>query len=195
MARRGRGGATRLGSRRRRVFSGKGARRRRCPAGNPSGDGAARSQELHTVRGRKRGAHRTLIVQWLLIAAEEPWDYGDNGRRTYFANLPRRAHWIEDELGELDGRRVRDRWSMLYEGAEFLERFGAFLCINCETPLAPNARYEYGPLSSRRSRRYHCDGCKSRLGSVTRSQVEAIRKVLDVSTDQRRLRRTARRAA
>jgi uncharacterized protein YlaI len=145
--------------------------------------------------GRKRGAHRELIVHWLLRAADQPWEYGENGRRTYFANLPRRAHWPEDELAELDGRRIRERWPTLYEGAKCLRRFGGFRCIGCGTVFAKGGRYECVPLSNRPSRRYHCDACKCRLGSLTASQVESMRKALDAATGQRRSRRAARRVA
>ena len=142
-----------------------------------------------------RGGHRDYIVGLLLVAAEQPWvGRPDPNPASYFSNLSRTAHWTEAPLHESDGRRVRERWETLNEGAKCLARFGAYGCINCGTALSVSGRYEYGALGKRRSRRYHCDACKSRPGSRTASQIEAMRKVLDAATGQRRHRRAARRS-
>ena len=142
-----------------------------------------------------RGAHRDLIVQLLLDAAEERWRTDPPGRRYFFANWGRRAVWAEPEaLGELDPCRVRTRWPMLVEGAQFLARFGAFSCIACGMAFRESGRYERG-VGRRFSRRYHCDACKDRFGTLAASQIGAIRKALDAATGQRRAWRAARRTA
>jgi hypothetical protein len=142
-----------------------------------------------------RGVHRAYIVRLLLVAAEQPCvGRPDPNPASYFANLSRAGHWMEAPLEELDGRRVRERWETLTEGAQCFARFGAYRCINCGTAFSASGRYEYGPLRKRRSRRYHCDPCDARLGSLAASQVEAMRKVLDAATGQRRRSRAARRA-
>ena len=103
-----------------------------------------------------RGAHRDLIVQLLLDAAEERWGTDPPGRRYFFANWGRRAVWAEPEaLGELDPCRVRTRWPMLVEGAQCLARFGAFSCIACGMAFSESGRYERG-VGKRSSRSYHC---------------------------------------
>jgi hypothetical protein len=52
----------------------------------------------------------------LLVAAEEPWLERGSIMRDFFANRPHHAVWADDDPGELDARRVRERWETLQDG-------------------------------------------------------------------------------
>jgi hypothetical protein len=165
---------------------------------------AAPTSERLTVAHREassyapnRGAHRECIVHLLLLGARGEWRIANRmvDLHTYLANDCRKAHWLDAELGPLDGRRVRRRSTTLEEAADYVLRFGAFRCINCGMTFSRAGRYEYAATSNRRSRRYHCDPCKEKLGMmVAESQKEAKKKILDVATGQQRRYRAARRA-
>jgi hypothetical protein len=145
-----------------------------------------------------RGAHRDYIVHLLLRGAENEWRTCEEEKESraaalrayYLANDCRTAHWLEADLGPLDGRRIRKRSTTLEEAAEFVVRFGAFGCINCGMTFSRTGRYEYA--SNRPSRRYHCDPCKDKLGRwLAESQKEAMKKVLDVAAGQHQRYRAA----
>jgi len=139
-------------------------------------------------------AHQ-LIVDLLLVMAEEPWREKGTTSLDFFANLFRPAVWCESPLHELDGRRARARWWTLENGAHALARFGARKCLNCGKALAGDI-YERG-ASRKRSRRTHCEACKAkpRARHLIASQVNAKRQALDAATGQRRRHRAARRAS
>ena len=142
-----------------------------------------------------RGAHRDLIVELLLIMADEPWRRKEIPASMFFANQHRRAVWADSPLEELDPRRARARWEMLKEGAHAVARLGAFKCIHCDRPLGRD-RYDRG-ASRRRSRRKHCGQCwgNPRIRPGIRSELDAMRKALDAATGQRRRQRARRRLA
>jgi len=172
----------------------------RAVSGEPASARRTAAHREASSYAPNRGAHRDYIVRLLLLGATGQWRTTKEESRaaelsTSFANDCRTAHWLEADLGPLDGRRIRSRSTTLEEAAEFVARFGAFCCIRCGTSFKPISRYEYAALSNRRSRRYHCDACKDTLGrSLAESQKEAIKKVFDVATGQHRLYRAARRA-
>jgi hypothetical protein len=143
-----------------------------------------------------KGRHQDFVAQLLLDAAEERWgELRAAERRDLAANRGRRAVWAEPEaFGELDPCRVRTRWPVLQDGARCLARYGAFKCINCEMEFSVSGRYERG-AARRPSRRHHCDACKGRLGPLTASQIDAMRKALDAATGESRVRRAAQRTA
>jgi hypothetical protein len=138
-----------------------------------------------------KSAGQKLIVDLLLLMAKEPWEQRGWIRRDFFANLTRKAVWADAPLDKLDGRRARERWVMLEEGARALARRGAGKCIHCGTALGSD-RYERG-ASGARSRRTHCGRCCPQ--SIVDSELDALRKALDAATGRRRRYRAARRAA
>jgi hypothetical protein len=128
-----------------------------------------------------------LIVDLLLLAAKTPLRL----RTTCLPNSVRRAVWADTPPDEHDGRRVRERWRTLEDGAKRLARFGAGICIHleCRTPLASDQLRGRG-----RSR--HCSAHQRKLSAgIRHSQHNEIREALDAGTGQRRSRRAARRAA
>jgi hypothetical protein len=135
-------------------------------------------------------AAHEFIVGLLLIMAEQPWRTKGIPRHDFFANVTLTAVWVDSPLDELDGRRARERWGMLQEGAQALARFGAGKCIHCGTKFARD-RYARGS-SGRRSRPTHCGRCCP--ASIVASELDAKRKALDAATGWRRRYRAARRA-
>jgi hypothetical protein len=154
----------------------------------PSERRAAAEREAKSYVPNKSAAQE-LIVDLLLLMVEEPWRATGSTRRDFFANLTQAAVWADSPLDELDGRRTRERWAMLREGACALARFGAGKCIHCGTPLASD-RYGRG-ASGQRSRRTHCGRCCP--ASIVASELDAKRKALDAATGRRRRYRAARR--
>jgi hypothetical protein len=142
-----------------------------------------------------KSAAQELVVELLLLMAEEPWRSKRmprrHQRRYFFENLTQSAVWVDAPLDDLDGRRTRNRRAMLEEGARALAYFGARKCLHCGTPLASD-RYDRG-FSGRRSRRTHCGRCCN--ASIVASELDAKRKALAAATGQRRRYRAARRAA
>jgi hypothetical protein len=145
-----------------------------------------------------RGAHRDLIIELLLAAAERwneyPEPFAGPTRRFRLQNLKRRGIWLEDERPcEESAQRRRERWPRLEEGAQRLARFGAGRCIGCDRELAGD-RYERG-ASSRAGRRWHCSPqCPDApTADIRASHRESMRDALDAATGQRRTRRAARR--
>jgi hypothetical protein len=136
-----------------------------------------------------KSSAQELVVEVLLLMVEEPWRATGSTRRDFFSNLTQKAVWADAPLDELDGRRARDRWAMLEEGARALARFGAGRCIHCGTPLASD-RYGRG-ASGQRSRRTHCGPCCP--PSIVASELDSKRKALDAATGRRRRYRAARR--
>jgi hypothetical protein len=133
-----------------------------------------------------KGPHQRLIAKQLLLAAKTP----SRVRTTRLENSARRAVWAESPLEEHDGRRIRQRWQTLEDGAKRLARFGAGICIHleCTTPLASD---QLGG----RGRSWHCSAHQGELSAGVRdSQRNEIREALDAATGQRRARRAARRA-
>jgi hypothetical protein len=145
-----------------------------------------------------RGAAQELIAELLLVAAAKPWLERGSIMRDFFANLPHHAVWADDDPGELDARRVRERWETLQEGARALARFGAGRCIECGRPLGGGGfAYSGRGLKERRSRRTHCDSCSLKLCRVNgklESQLNSKRQAIDVLTGRRRRHRADRRA-
>jgi hypothetical protein len=140
-----------------------------------------------------QSAGRNFIVDLLLLMAAGPRFKGQP-LVDFVANELRPAVWCESAaLGDLDPQRVRPRWSTLSRGADFVARFGAFNCLECEQPFAQADRYEHGS-SHRRSRRVHCDACKTRLKpAASASQVDEMKRALEAATGQRREQRATRR--
>jgi hypothetical protein len=130
------------------------------------------------------GPHRELIVRLLLLVAEEPWNAWHPGTRTTFLSR-HRAVWCDAPLDELDGRRVRERWATLKEGAQRLAWFGAARCIGCGAVLACD-RFRG------RARPTHCSSCEHHKPGIRESHRNAIREALDAATGQRRRRRASR---
>jgi hypothetical protein len=160
-------------------------------AGRPPRERRAAAQLLakdYAPNKSKSGAQE-LIVDLLLLMAEEPWREKGIPRRVFFANLTSTAVWADAPLDELDGRRARERRAMLNEGAQALVYGGAGKCMHCGTPLASD-RYGRG-ASGQRSRRTHCGRCCP--ASIVASGLNAKRKALDAATGLRRRYRAARR--
>jgi hypothetical protein len=140
-----------------------------------------------------KSAAQELVVELLLLMAEEPWRSKRmprrHQRRYFFENLTQAGVWVDAPLEELDARRARDRRAMLEEGAQALAYFGAGKCMHCGSPLARD-RHDRG-FSERRSRRTHCGRCCN--ASIVASELDARRKALAAATGQRRRHRAARR--
>jgi hypothetical protein len=133
-----------------------------------------------------KGPHRRLIVALLLLAAETPSAL----RRTRLANYSRRAVWAESGLCDLDGRRKRERWRALEDGARRLARFGAGRCIHLGCPTSLASDQFVG-----RTRPTHCGAHAGGLSSgIRESHRNEIREAFDAATGQRRQRRARRRA-
>jgi hypothetical protein len=134
--------------------------------------------------------HRARIAELLLVAAQAEWEEPASTiaaqRRTRLINHGGRAVWADAPLEATDAQRVRDRQGRLLEGAFYVARFGAYKCVNCEAPLARDAR-------SGRRHPSHCSPCSAIPGEAGR-QGEAMRDAFDAGTDQRRTRRAKRRA-
>jgi len=145
-----------------------------------------------------KGPAQDLMAQLLLLAAQEPWRPRGAIMRDFFANLPRSAVWAEAPLDELDGRRVRERWATLQEGAHALARFGAGRCIECGQQVGGDGfGYSGRGVHARRSRRTHCEPCHcvlSRIQGAIESQLDRKRQALDALTSRRRRQRATRRA-
>lgn len=150
----------------------------------PPDERVRRAEEIAKSYAPYKGPHQHLIVALLLLAAETPAAL----RQTQLANHSRRAIWAESDLEDLDGRRKRERWRTLEDGARRLARFAAGRCIelSCRTKLAADQFVG-------RARPTHCDA--HRRGLAVKSHVNEIRQALDAATDQRRRRRALRRAA
>jgi hypothetical protein len=138
-----------------------------------------------------KSAAQELIVDLLLLMAEEPWRAKGIPARVFFANLTGTAVWVDAPLDELDGRRARERWAMLEEGARGLAYFGARKCMHCGEAFGKDL-YDRG-ASGKRSRRTHCGRCPCPASIIT-SELDAKRKALDAWTGRRRRHRAARRA-
>jgi hypothetical protein len=103
-------------------------------------DQAKRIARAYTpYRGLKKGLHQDLIAGLLLCAASAV----EEGRSSAevelrLVNYHRRPIWAEAELDELDGRRKRERWITLEQGAQRLARLGAgvYIDLDCSTRLA-----------------------------------------------------------
>jgi hypothetical protein len=138
-----------------------------------------------------KGAHRELIVQLLLVQADEPWRERGGVARDFLSNLFRPAVWSESPLEKFDARRCRERWTTLVAGARRLANFGSGTCISleCGTRLGTD-RFR------RRPRPTHCSSCEAQKSTAVRkSEQSEMREALDAATGQRRRRRAARRAA
>jgi hypothetical protein len=134
-----------------------------------------------------QGPHRRLVVDLLLLCADEPWNAWHPATRVTFLSSGR-AVWVDAELDELDARRVRERWTTLKEGAQRLAWFGAGRCISCGVRLAAD-RFRG------RAHPTHCSAHERLSGAIRESHKGEIREALDAATGQRRRRRASRRAA
>jgi hypothetical protein len=159
-------------------------------AGKPQPERRAAAELAAKDYVPNKSAGQELIVDLLLLMAEEPWRAKGIPPRVFFANLTGTAVWVDAPLDELDGRRARERWAMLEEGARGLAYFGAGKCMYCGTPFASD-RHGRG-ASGQRSRRTHCGRCCP--ASIVASELDAKRKALDAATGRRRRYRAARRA-
>jgi hypothetical protein len=142
-----------------------------------------------------RTASRRVIAELLLSMAEEPWRSRGSTAWLFFANLDRKAVWVDDpDLDDLAGRRVRERWESLRDGAQALAWFGAGRCVGCGSDLRAR-QYRRGAWG-RRTRRRHCEAClgRDRRGSLCARRETDMRKALDLLTGARRRHRASRRA-
>ncbi len=156
-------------------------------ASRPPDRRTAEAERIAKKYAAYKGPHQRLVVDLLLLAAEAPPRF----RTTCLPNSVRRAVWADTPPDGHDGRRVRERWRTLEDGAKRLARFGAGICIHleCRTPLASD---QLGV----RGRSWHCSAHQGELSAgVRNSQRNEIREALDASTGQRRARRAARRTA
>jgi hypothetical protein len=141
---------------------------------------------------------RDWLTELLLSAAEKPWrrflagEFEEKteaaARQDWFANLPRRAVWVEAEPDENDPRRRRNRNQTLEEGADRIALAGAGQCVICEAKLAD--QYVRLGGSRRRTRRDRCERCEKKPDLFT----EAARETYEAATRQRQQRRAQRRS-
>jgi hypothetical protein len=89
-------------------------------AGKPPHERRAAAELAAKNYVHNKSAAQELIVDLLLLMAEKPWRAKGIPRRVFFANLTGTAVWVDAPLDELDGRRARERWAMLEEGARAL---------------------------------------------------------------------------
>jgi hypothetical protein len=144
------------------------------------------------VPNKSKSGARELMTDLLLLMVEEPWRAKGIPRRLFFVNLTRTAVWVDAPLDELDGRRARERWAMLEEGALGLAYFGARKCMHCGEAFNKRDRYIRRGASEKRSRRTHCGRCRC-PESMIRSELDAKRKALEAWTGWHRRSRAARR--
>ena len=131
---------------------------------------------------------REMLVDLLLVGADEPWRRSGTTPVEFFGNLKRPAFWLEAELDELDAQRRKTRWLTLTQGALAFARFGAGRCLDCGDRLSGDAL--------ERPRRSHCRLHEKKLPSHERAaQIDARRQALNAWTGQRRRYRSARRTA
>jgi hypothetical protein len=169
-------------------FQAKGQRIALTPAGERLAEREAASYAPYRTAGRR------VIAELLLHMAEEPWRSRGSRAWLFFANLDRKAIWVDDpSLDDLAARRVRERWESLRVGAQSLAYFGAGRCIGCGSDLGAR-QYRRGAWG-RRTRRKHCEACLDsdpRKSLCARREAD-MRKAVDVLTGARQRHRTSRR--
>jgi hypothetical protein len=153
-------------------------------AAHPLRERIAEAERLAKNYAPYRGPHQRFIAELFVLAAETPAPL----RQTRLANYVRRPIWAADELDDLDGRRKRERWQTLEDGARRVARLGAGVCIalDCPTKLATD---KFGG----RARPTHCSVHEGWRAGVRECHRNEIREALDAATGQRRRRRAARR--
>lgn len=163
-------------------------------AARPAGERMAAAEREAESYAPYKSAGRRVIAELLLYMAEEPWRSRASTAWLFFANLHRKAVWVEDPgVNDVGARRVRERWQSLQEGAQSLAYFGAGRCVGCGFDFGVH-RYERGPWV-RRSRRKHCDTCRRddpRRSLCPRREAN-MRQAFDVLTGARQRHRASRR--
>jgi hypothetical protein len=165
-------------------------------ASKPTDERLAAAEREAASYAPYRTTSRRVIAELLLFMAEQPWCSRGSTAWLFFANLDRTAVWVEDpDLDDSSGRRVRERWESLRDGAQALAWFGADRCVGCGSDLGVR-RYRRGAWG-RRTRRRHCEACHDRdpLGSLCARRETDMRKALDLLTGARQRHRASRRAA
>jgi hypothetical protein len=166
-------------------------------ARSPEPERRAVAEHEATAYRRYRGPSRDWLIELLLSASEKPWrrflaaEFDEKteaaARQTWFANVPRRAVWVEAEPDENDPRRRRKRDQTLKEGANRIALGGAGQCVTCGAELAD--QYVRIGGSRRRTRRDRCEGCEKKPDLFA----EAVRETYEAATRQRQQRRARRR--
>jgi hypothetical protein len=90
-------------------------------AARPAGERMAAAEREAESYAPYKSAGRRVIAELLLYMAEEPWRSRASTAWLFFANLHRKAVWVEDPgVNDVGARRVRERWQSLQEGAQSL---------------------------------------------------------------------------